>query len=455
MSYHKSNSNSNIIASNDLVKYTEADKNNDICNDSGVSGASNTEGAPQQLRVRFRMITRQSAQNQFKATISSTSSSISSVTSSVSKSATPALDINSNAPESIDHSTSINKYEKFEYKKINETVCFYNGNTSVNGSSIVINGKQYSNKQEQITHITPVNSSYDEQQIPINIGLNCTNKITSKSTTKTFRLTEDLRSNIRLDITLKPTLSIRNNRLDASESQTKLNETGSSENISGYQRSMSCDRPDQAVSLNTNNYRSNCSSTNNLSNNAYMEVIKKSNDIRQYKKQKEAEKQQISINNNNHRYSRQRVAIPYHTSIPINSSITFKIRNLSLNNLDEENAGEEEHLIKINRSKDSTKSETNSIYGDYNNQNTPTNPLSRSNSSIGRSIPINNSFTSSVINKSSANSSRVASPFTFIETYSARRPISLSPITNLKKARLIIKIIFSPFLFNCLTERDL
>ena len=56
-------------------------------------------------------------------------------------------------------------------------------------------------------------SSY-AQAIPINIGVPVSRHV--EPTTKTFQLTEDLNSSIKFDVTLNPSLSIRDDRLDAS-----------------------------------------------------------------------------------------------------------------------------------------------------------------------------------------------------------------------------------------------
>ena len=77
-------------------------------------------------------------------------------------------------------------------------------------------GNHHQRMQFTETNIHEKTISYDTytEAIPINIGT------APAPSTKTFQLTEDLKSNIKLDITLGPSMSIRDNRVDHSRSNS-------------------------------------------------------------------------------------------------------------------------------------------------------------------------------------------------------------------------------------------
>lgn len=246
---------------------------------------NNLDSGSNSLRVRFRMVTHQSS-HQFRARISTTCSSMTSLSS------TPSL----THPHLMLDNTELNNQ--------NESFYLYN---------------------------------QDVQSIPIKTEV-------KKHTLRTFKLTEDLKSNIKFDVSLKPSLSIRDDRLSASSSRYNSR---------------------QNLALNTSFPGSGfCSRSSSFD---------KSN-VKRIEVDREEEIELPIRSSSSARGTLN--DLPYRTNVPLNSSITFKIKNL--NRCDDSNA----------------------------------------------------SFSS---NKSS---SRVHSPFTFIETVSTRRQTTSSPFF-IDKARLI------------------
>ena len=100
-------------------------------------------------------------------------------------------------------------------------------------------------------------SSY-AQAIPINIGVPACRQI--EPTTKTFQLTEDLNSNIKFDVTLNPSLSIRDDRIDASNRAVcdSYCEVFSSAPDSSFRKSPSAN-VDTSNDEESDYYRQNCS----------------------------------------------------------------------------------------------------------------------------------------------------------------------------------------------------
>ena len=449
---------------------------------------SHTHGSSS-LRVRFRMTTRQSSQHQFRAKISSNSSSISQSPSSPALSLIAAVASNCNSHTHPTFHSSTSKLNQLQTPPVSETnsnVWFYDDFGQSNRAV----------------------STHNLTNIPINIGLNCTNRrlisansdannigssnsnfnessvssssvastkpnatsttTTTTTTTKTFRLTEDLRSNIRLDITLKPTMSIRDNRLDATSRLNRLkqmhNASYSSNNL--MHRSMSCDSTNtlggvsvvgsvgggggggqnSVTSLAVANNNDNNDINDNINNNSVnsmenfknsfscMEVIKTNlnkpsaeycgedcgaDDSSGYSSRSlrgnpatatttSIEKDLVSTN------------IPYRTSIPLNSSITFKIRNFT--NMSSETSTTTTQISDTSLNK-------NDLIRDALMTAAPslvkTNmSCKRSSSSVcmikSSSLCRSNSNTSSNNNlaDSKQNYKRAHSPFTFIETYS-------------------------------------
>ena len=145
------------------------------------------------LRVRFRMTTRQSSQHQFRAKISSNSPSISSASSCLSpSSSSPALSTCSYYPSKailggatrqppFILETNCCSSEKMEYQKVNEhqqTVWYYQNDNCTTTTQ----NKLSANVANDQTVLDSTNSSQtsDYTNIPINIGLNCTNRSSNK-----------------------------------------------------------------------------------------------------------------------------------------------------------------------------------------------------------------------------------------------------------------------------------
>ncbi len=282
------------------------------------------------VRVRFRMITHQShhhSSGKHNRRIHSTaSSSISTASSSVIHSP-DAISPDLTAPLPV-------RYQK-NYQKEMVSYCD-NGlvqHTPPPAPCIIYN--KYVNQNNQ-------------QNMHINIGKasgnGCTSgRSSSSTTTRTFKLTEDLKSNIRFDITLKPSLSIRDNRIDPSLQQTCSTASTSSNGSARSNHCFSNPNPPRSTS---------CDMNRNAKPNNQIELpINTCNNLKNGSN---------SNTGGNH--------------VPLNSSITFKIKNIELNDSNEMDSNKRIGANKRN-------------YCRYNSQ----------------------------------------SPFTFIETYSARRGISLSP----------------------------
>jgi hypothetical protein len=291
----KSNKEDHFVVNNDhLNKYERRAQSISRC---PVENMSHHKQSPS-LRVRFRMITHQSSQ--IRARISSNSNLYASNHSLASKNFLINSDNRLIVPRSSSSNANLTEYEALHLESYEETSDFITQKQSIN-------------------HY--------------------------KSTTQTFKLTDSLdnKSNIRFDVTLKPTYSIRDNRLNCS----------------------------------TNNLHRSSS----LDKHTFHEIVE--NDNQNVQEYPQIEYPTCSINSINStsssRNSRQRIQIPFPTNIPLNSSITFKIRNINLN----ENNNSEK-----------------------------------------------NSATSSLIGSSNTNlnaNSRFKSPFTYIETISTRRRESISP----------------------------
>ena len=304
------------------------------------------------LRVRFRMITHQSSRhsninnnvNNNNRRINSTTSSVSTASSSVihSTSMSPANispDSTILPPMPQNHNKIFLSHQTYQ-QKINETVSNHNQHSQ--SPCIIYNKYINQNKQQNLQiNITP------NSQGSCSSSTSSSSSTTHRSTTRTFKLTEDLKSNIRFDITLKPTLSIRDNRIDPS-CTSKSNSSFNINNSNG------CNLTTRSTSCDTRN-----------SNNEIELPIKTSPTM-------------------SHK------SVPPSNHVPLNSSITFKIKNIELND-----------------------------------NNTSTNHSNND--------PINR--TSSKRNSNRYNSQ---SPFTFIETYSARRGISLSP-NSINNERILYK----------------
>ena len=423
------------------------------------------------LRVRFRMTTRQSSQHQFRAKISSNSPSISQSPSS------PALSLitaNTNCDPAVLHSSTskLNHHQHNNQQHQHQHAIAENINNNVWFYDDFSHGKCRASSTHNLT------------TIPINIGLNCTsrrlltdtktnfNETDSKSsfsslnssnanantnmnssttTTKTFRLTEDLRSNIRLDITLKPTMSIRDNRLDATSRLNRLKQMHNVSTLSNsgnaMHRSVSCESANtlgSTTSLNNHNIVQKTPTTSNHTNDELkssftcMEVIKKNlktpsgngeclsatcvdedecgvsgicDDSSCYSSR--------SLRRNNASIVEKDLVatnIPYRTSIPVNSSITFKIRNFT--NLSNETtttamaASSGDDLIRealmatpptLVKTSTSCKRSSSSVCM------IKSSTLCRSNS---------NTMSNNNLSDNKHNYKRANSPFTFIETYS-------------------------------------
>jgi len=271
------------------------------------------------LRVRFRMITHQSSQ--IRARISSNSNLYASNHSLASKNFLINNDNRLIVPRSSSSNTNLTEYEALHLESYEATSDFITEKQSIN-------------------HY--------------------------KSTTQTFKLTDtiDNKSNIRFDVTLKPSYSIRNNRLNCS--------------TSNLHRSSSLDK-----------------------HNFHDMVEEENQSVQKYP---QIEYPTCSINSMNSasssRNSRQRIQIPFPTNIPINSSITFKIRNINLND---------------NNVNNTEKSSATSSFA-ASNSNLNENP-------------------------------RFNSPFTFIETFSTRRRESISPEYQKAFENFLFKIFYS-FIFN-------
>lgn len=226
MSLNSFQSNTNSIA------ITNSNQNTLECYDSSTM-EEKTVGCSS-LRVRFRMITRKN--DHFKARISSSisTSSMFSSTSTSSSSAlntptnmllnSPSLATVTNKDLSIGSTSSLSSFTtskqpqvleiKQNNKQLNQTVFFYN-------------------QQKRNSHSID-RDLIEPKCIPINIGLSKTNESPTSSTTKTFRLTEDLKSNIQFDITLKPSFSIRDDKLDASNSNLRSSSCELSSSCSNF-----------------------------------------------------------------------------------------------------------------------------------------------------------------------------------------------------------------------------
>jgi hypothetical protein len=300
------------------------------------------------LRVRFRMITHQSSRHannhaiNNNRRINSTTSSISTASSSVihSTSMSPANispDSTIPPPAPQNHNKIFLSHQSYQ-QKINETVSNYNNPNHSQSPCIIYNKYINQNKQQNVhININP-NSQGSSSSSSSSTSSSST---THRSTTRTFKLTEDLKSNIRFDITLKPTLSIRDNRIDPS-STSKSNSSFNIHNSNG------CNLTTRSTSCDTRNFNSN--------NEIELPIIKTSP-------------------TSSHK------SVPPSNHVPLNSSITFKIKNIELN----------DNNMKTN------------------NNNNNTDQITRTSS------------------KRNSNRYNSQSPFTFIETYSARRGISLSP----------------------------
>jgi hypothetical protein len=210
----------------------------------------------------------------------------------------------------------------------------------------------YKNSTMSVSHQNML-SSTDHCVIPIKIAQNKNTSSDSKFSNnssrnyncimKTFKLTENLQSNIRFDVTLKPSMSIRHNRLDPSSLLLNQNENHSGSNVNLVESINNSPRTSQMCSR---------SSSFDIVNNPYitkpvdLRVVKRLADTSSNlgkKNNQEVENKDIEEDQeeheidlpidlaSNYRISRERVSqLPYKTSIPLNSSITFKIRNLNL-----------------------------------------------------------------------------------------------------------------------------
>jgi hypothetical protein len=344
------------------------------------------------LRVRFRMITRKN--DNFKARISSSISTSSMYSNSSSNnnnnnmltnSSSLALN-NPNKDIALAGSTSslssytVNQNQNFlEIKQnnqsMNHAVFFYNNNQQ----------QQHQNLQcKRYNH--PVQSNNREliesKAIPINIGINKSNPSsasttsTTSSTTKTFRLTEDLKSNIHFDITLKPTFSIRDDRLDASNSNLRS---------SSCELNSSCSNFEQLSENNNNN------NNNNSNKKGVVSVI---------------------------RNSRQKEQLACHDSKLTNQNNKNKMYHHS-------------SMIRLSINQCPSSNSSSGVNSPRNKSHTNLNHLE---------IPTTTTTNNTKIEENNNILRRVVSPFTYIETYSTRRQMSMSPHTSIiepKQARIL------------------
>jgi hypothetical protein len=342
-----------------------------------TSNINVTEGSS--LRVRLRMIAHQSSC--VRARISSTGSS----------GGSSILVPNNTTTTSMRSSSVYHNKNCIILNGSSRPLLFDNKSTSNNNLSSVSHNLRYQqrrlNEQVLCLYDPKMSVSYQnlsqQQSIPIRIGIN------EKETgyTKTFRLTENLQSNIRFDVTLKPSMSIRDNRLDPSaaaaaaaaaaicfnSNSSKINfpnfsshelaahttATTSSSMHDPYSRSSSYD----AVGGGSGSGSGGASSGSHGSDNNSgidLHVVKKiesakattgSGNSSSHKTQpldtsdhcvpgdedEDCEEHQIDLPidstlcDSNFRVSREQVTqLPYRTNVPLNSSITFKIRNLNL-----------------------------------------------------------------------------------------------------------------------------
>lgn len=287
-------------------------------------------GGPTSLRVRLRMIAHQSSC--VRARISSNPASGASNHSGLLN--TPSI----LPPTSSTRSSSVfsastatqhhqqqftyekNKYsisqQNLEIQRVNQTVCMYNTG----------------NEMYQSTQNLPQSSL---------VRVNRSGETMYKNV-KSFHLTENLQSNIRFDVTLKPSMSIRDNRLDPSMSDLTsagVGDVNNKQNVSTVSTDMDVNT---MSSMAAPNY-SRSTSYENQSYSMHIPIVKsnKSRDSHQFEtsqmvdeddEQEEVEHQiDLPIDTCSRMTREQRVTqLPYRTNIPLNSSITFKIRNLNL-----------------------------------------------------------------------------------------------------------------------------
>ncbi len=441
MSLNSFQSNSNSIALNN-------NNNNGStleCYDSSIEEKS---VGCSSLRVRFRMITRKN--DQFKARISSSISTSSMSISTASTPNTATLNSNpmllnsaslatvaggcsgkdlSNGSSSSLSSFSLNQQQlqpqrqpltlhhhyHHHHHHNNNFIEIKQNNQSVNHAVFFYNTNPHTQLQKLHSHSMSSRELVEPKNIPINIGLVKSQGPASLSTTKTFRLTEDLKSNIQFDITLKPTFSIRDDRLDASNSNLRS---------SSCELNSSCSNFDAEPTNNDNHHhhhyistnKNNNNNTNTNTNRRVVSIINRSS--RQQKEQLVSHDQQInqiqikSNNNENNQINNNYNKVYHHSSM---------IR------------------LSINRSNGS-----NSNSG----HNSPRNIKSQSN--INSSLA---ELSNTHIEENSKIIKRVVSPFTYIETYSTRRQMSISPNcpatkTDSKQARVFFFFVFffSPIL---------
>ena len=304
---------------------------------SAVTANSCGEGSS--LRVRLRMFANQSSC--VRARISSTGSSISSIctapnpnlattSSSFSPSIYQASCLKSTNGggqrlmlEKCSNKFSISQ-QNLEYQRVDQTLRVYDPKISAS--------------QHQLSSPTT---------LPIRIGFSDSNTNDSyhhhlhhhnhhtaqpykSSTVKTFRLTENLQSNIRFDVTLKPSMSIRDNRLDPSllfNSNHKMtNPSMTNTECDALSRSSSCDIFTPPCELKV------IKKLDTRSSSSCKVLLNKSENFENSEIEEEEEEHQIDLPiDSTYRISREKVThLPYRTNIPLNSSITFKIRNLNL-----------------------------------------------------------------------------------------------------------------------------
>jgi len=251
------------------------------------------------LRVRFRMITHQSSRHSNNHTNNNTNRRINSTTSSISTASSSVIHSTSMSPANISPDSTIPPQAPPNHNKIflshqtyqqniNETVSNYNNSNHSQSPCIIYNKYINQNKQQNLQiNITP-NS---QGSLASSSSSTSSSSTTHRSTTRTFKLTENLKSNIRFDITLKPTLSIRDNRIDPS-STSKSNSNFNIQNSNG------CNLTTRSTSCDTRNFNSN--------NEIELPIIKTSP-------------------TSSHK------SVPPSNHVPLNSSITFKIKNIELN----------------------------------------------------------------------------------------------------------------------------
>jgi hypothetical protein len=193
------------------------------CNNSPVGGASVTSSGASgalsetyennsgnsQLRVRFRMITHQSSYHQFRARISSTTTA---AAAAVTQGGGPnAAYFQLQQPSSAQ---AVTPNGLMMLPQLSPPAIYTNDPDVI--LPLDTHPAAAAPEAEACCVYDSVAAAAAAAIPPLDMD--------TKSNIKTFRLTKDLQSNIRFDVTLKPSLKIRDNRLNASSSATSSRE---------------------------------------------------------------------------------------------------------------------------------------------------------------------------------------------------------------------------------------